>query len=67
MKERKKNYRLIYISFTDAIMKISGNKHVKNKPSRECRKAPTTSQMLQISFVEIGDEHIFKLKIQKGI
>ena len=34
--------------------------------SRECRKALTTSQRLQISFVEIGDEHIFKLKIQKG-
>ena len=34
--------------------------------SRECRKALTTSQSLQILFVEIGDEHIFKLKIQKG-
>ena len=34
--------------------------------SRECRKALTTSQRLQISFVEIGDEHIFKLKMQKG-
>ena len=34
--------------------------------SRECRQALTTSQRLQISFVEIGDEHIFKLKIQKG-
>ena len=32
---------------------------------RVCRKAITTSQRLQISFVEIG-KHIFKLKIQKG-
>ena len=29
------------------------------------KKALTTSQRLQMSFVEIGDEHIFKLKIQK--
>ena len=34
--------------------------------SRWCKKALTTSQRLQMSFVEIGDEHIFKLKIQKG-
>ena len=36
------------------------------KTSRWCKKALTTSQRLQMSFVEIGDEHIFKLKIQKG-
>ena len=36
------------------------------KSSRWCKKALTTSQRLQMSFVEIGDEHIFKLKIQKG-
>ena len=34
--------------------------------SRWCKQALTTSQRLQMSFVEIGDEHILKLKIQKG-
>ena len=36
----------------------------KLKSSRWCKKALTTSQRLQMSFVEIDDEH--KLKIQKG-
>ena len=34
--------------------------------SRWCKKAFTTSQRLQMSLVEIGDEHIFKLKIHTG-